>query len=116
MQRGLLVDYGGVLTTSVLDSFAAFCDDESLEPTLVRDVFLSAARTPDSIFMRVEIGALSAAEFDVELARAIGNACGREILSDGLKARLFARAVPDETMWNAVRAAREAGVRTVLVS
>lgn len=116
MQRGLLVDYGGVLTTSVLDSFAAFCAAESLEPTLVRDVFLSAARAPENIFSSVEIGALSAVEFDRELAALLSSACGREIVADGLKARLFERAAPDEVMWDAVRAARNAGVRTALVS
>ena len=30
--RGLLVDYGGVLTTSLFASFGAFCESEGLDP------------------------------------------------------------------------------------
>ena len=30
--KGLLVDFGGVLTTNVWDSFRAFCDAEGLDP------------------------------------------------------------------------------------
>ena len=30
--RGLLVDYGGVLTTNLFDSFRSFCELEGLEP------------------------------------------------------------------------------------
>ncbi len=116
MHTALLVDFGGVLTTSVLDSFAAFCTEESIEPTLVRDVFVRAARDPDSIFTQVEIGALSAADFDVALAELLNTACGREIASDGLKTRLFAGALHDQIMVDAVADARRAGVRTALVS
>ena len=116
MPRALLVDYGGVLTTSVLGSFAAFCRDETLETQLVRDVFVAAARTPDNVFARVEVGALTAAQFDVELASLLSAAAGRAIASDGLKARLFARAERDEAMCAAVAAMRAQGVRTVLLS
>jgi hypothetical protein len=31
---GLLVDFGGVLTTNVFDSFADFCRDEGMPPDL----------------------------------------------------------------------------------
>ncbi len=40
MTRGLLVDFGGVLTSNVFDSFAAFCRDEGLPPATVRDLFM----------------------------------------------------------------------------
>ena len=38
--RGLIVDYGGVLTTDVFASFRAFCEAEGLAPETVRDRFL----------------------------------------------------------------------------
>jgi putative hydrolase of the HAD superfamily len=116
MPRGLLVDFGGVLTTSVLDSFAAFCANETLEPTLVRDVFRAAAASPDNIFAKVEIGALSASDFDVELSGLLSSAAGRQIAADGLKARLFAGTTHDPDMVDVVDAARTAGIRTALVS
>lgn len=114
--RGLLIDYGGVLTTSVVESFGAFCTDEGIELDLFRRVVLDAARAPDSPFVRVEIGAIDQETFDRELAALLSAACGRALEPGGLKQRMFARAVRDEEMVAAVRAARRAGVRTALVS
>ena len=37
--RGLLVDFGGVLTTNVFDSFRAFCGDEGIDPDALRELF-----------------------------------------------------------------------------
>jgi putative hydrolase of the HAD superfamily len=37
--RGLLVDFGGVLTTNVFDSFRAFCVDEGLDPDAIKQLF-----------------------------------------------------------------------------
>ncbi len=38
-RTGLLVDYGGVLTTDLFDSFGAFCADEGIDPDTVRQLF-----------------------------------------------------------------------------
>src|SRR5688572_33510118 len=59
VKRGLLVDYGGVLTSSVLESFAAFCETEEIDVDTFRSVVLAAARTADSPFARVETGAMT---------------------------------------------------------
>ena len=37
--NGLLVDFGGVLTTNVFDSFRAFCVDQGLDPDSIRRLF-----------------------------------------------------------------------------
>ena len=37
--KGLLVDFGGVLTTNVFDSFRAFCADEGLDPDTIKQLF-----------------------------------------------------------------------------
>ena len=37
--RGLLVDFGGVLTTNVFDSFRAFCEQEGLDPEAIERLF-----------------------------------------------------------------------------
>ena len=42
--EGLIVDYGGVLTTDVFASFRAFCEAEGLAPETVRDRFRRATR------------------------------------------------------------------------
>ena len=36
---GLLVDYGGVLTTNVFAAFGGFCERDGLEPGFVRHAF-----------------------------------------------------------------------------
>jgi len=116
MFRALLVDYGGVVTTSVLASFGAFCEAESIDVEVFKQVMLGAARTPDSPFARVERGEIEQDEFDRRVARMLTDACGREVEAAGLKQRLFARVVPDEAMATAIRAVRDTGVTTVLVS
>lgn len=114
--KGLLVDFGGVLTTSVTESFEAFCRDEGIEFEVFKTVVLGAARTPDSPFTLVERGDIEQDEFDRRIAAVLSEACGRAVDPAGLKQRLFARAVPDERMIAAVGRAREHGVRTALVS
>lgn len=114
--RGLLVDYGGVLTSSVAESFGAFCGDEQIDGEVFREVFLAIARSPDSIFARLETGAIEQEEFDAGFASLLGDASGRTIDPAGLKQRLFAGVQPDEVMLEMVRGARAAGVRTALVS
>lgn len=116
MNRGLLVDFGGVLTSSVVDSFAAFCRAEGIDVEIFRHVVLDAARTPDSVFARIEMGRIEQDEFDRELAAMLSGATGARIEPAGLKQRLFAGLRPEERMVAAVRAARGAGVRTALVS
>jgi epoxide hydrolase-like predicted phosphatase len=107
---GLLVDFGGVLTTNVFDSFAAFCRDAGLAPDTVRDLFMHepAAR---ALLGDLETGRVSDAEFEARFAPMLGVEP-----ADGLISRLFARMRPEERMFDGVAAAKRAGVRTGLVS
>lgn len=114
--RGLLLDYGGVLTSSVVESFAAFCVAEGIDPETFRRIVLETARVPDSVFHQVEIGKIPQEDFDVRLAAVLSEASGKPITAAGLKQRLFAASVPDERMRAAVARARAKGVRTALVS
>jgi putative hydrolase of the HAD superfamily len=108
--RGLLVDFGGVLTTNIFDSFRAFCEAEGIEPETVRDRFRADPGARD-LLGELEIGALSEEEFSVRFAPVIGVE-----EPEGLIDRLFAGMRPDEAMLEAVRRAKAAGVRTGLVS
>lgn len=109
-RHGLLVDYGGVLTTSVFASFAAFCTAEGLEPAAVRDAFMTDASARQMLF-DLETGALSEEAFEPRFAALLGVA-----EPAGLIDRLFAGMQADEVMVEAVRAAKAAGVRTALLS
>ena len=111
-RTGLLVDFGGVLTTNVFASFAAFCEEEGLPRDHVKDAFRSSPE-PRQLLFELELGQLSAAEFEPRFAAAIGLPDDR---ADDLATRLFAHSGPDEAMLAAVRAAKRAGVRTGLIS
>ena len=107
--RGLIVDYGGVLTSDVFASFRAFCEAEGLEPETVRDRFAGDPQAR-ALLERLETGALREAEFEPAFAAVL------EVAPDGLIDRLFGGMAPDEAMVEGVRAARRAGVRTAMLS
>jgi len=107
--QGLLIDWGGVLTTDLFASFRAFCETEGLEPDAVGQIFRRDAACRD-LLIAFETGALSEEDFELQFAPYLG------VDASGLIDRLFAGSGSDTEMIEAVRRARAAGVRTGLVS
>ena len=60
--RGLLVDFGGVLTTNVFDSFRAFCEEEGLDPETVKRLFREEPLAREYV-RGMEVGELSEKDF-----------------------------------------------------
>jgi len=108
-RRGLIVDWGGVLTTDVFASFRAFCVAEGLAPDTVRDLFREDPRARD-LLAGLETGELDRDGFQTAFAALLG------VAPEGIVERLFGGIAPDEGMIGAVRAARAAGLRTGLLS
>jgi putative hydrolase of the HAD superfamily len=108
--RGLLVDFGGVLTTNVFESFRAFCQDEGLEPDAFPNLFRGDPEARREL-REVETGRMEEDEF----ARRLGERLGIDH-TERLIDRLFARMAPDGQMVAAVKRAKAAGVKTGLVS
>lgn len=108
--KGLLVDFGGVLTTSVWDSFSDFCRNEGIEEERVKRVFREDPRAL-KLLRRLEVGELTEEEFSEQFAPLIDVEH-----SEGLVDRLFAGMEPDEPMIEAVRRARAGNIRTGLIS
>jgi putative hydrolase of the HAD superfamily len=108
--RALIVDFGGVLTTSIWPAFAQFCEAAGLPPDSVLELFRS---DPEALALlrKLETGELADEEFERRFGALLGVAD-----TDGLIGRLFAGLRPDEAMIDAVRAARAGGVRTGLIS
>lgn len=106
---GLLVDFGGVLTTDVWESFGAFCDAEGLGRDAVRGLFRDRGEGL-ALLRRLERGAISDADFERDFGTMLGVAPG------GLIERLFAGLGPDLAMIDAVELVRAAGIRTGLIS
>lgn len=111
-RSGLLVDFGGVLTSDVFAAFGGFCDREGLDRDHVRRAFREDPAAREALF-ELELGRLDEREFERRLAAAIGLPAER---ADGLIGRLWADMGPDPAMIEAVARAREQGVRTGLVS
>jgi epoxide hydrolase-like predicted phosphatase len=107
--KGLLVDFGGVLTTNVFDSFKAFCRDEGMPEDTVKNMFRERGEGL-ALLRRLEKGELTAEEFSEQFAPLLG------VSPDNLVERLFGGIRPDEPMVDAVRHARAAGIRTGLIS
>jgi putative hydrolase of the HAD superfamily len=108
--RALLVDFGGVLTTSIWPAFDEFCKAEGLPEGAVRELF---KRDPGALadLRELETGGIEPEEFERRFADRLGIED-----PDGLIGRLFAALGPDQQMVDAVRLAREAGLRTGLIS
>jgi putative hydrolase of the HAD superfamily len=106
---GLLVDWGGVMTTDVFASFRAFCDEEGLSSEEVGQRFRTDRASRD-LLIGLETGTLPEADFEQRFAAILG------VSPDGLIERMFAGGGPDPAMQEAVRRARGAGIRTGLIS
>lgn len=109
---GLLVDYGGVLTTNVWDSFRAFCEAEGIDREEVKRAFRDRPEAM-ALLRRLEAGELTEEEFSPLFGPIIGV---REDRHEGLVDRLFAGMQPEEGMIEALRRARTAGLKTGLIS
>jgi putative hydrolase of the HAD superfamily len=106
----LLIDFGGVLTTSVWDSFAEFCARNGLQEDMVKRLFRD---DPEALaeLRGLETGSLAEDEFERRFAARLGLA-----EPTGLIDGMFKGMRPCKPMVAAVAAARAAGVRTGLVS
>ena len=106
----LLVDFGGVMTTSVWDSFADFCRAKGLEEDAVKRLFRENAEAV-ACLRSLEIGALQEDEFERRFAKLLGLDEATDLIDS-----MFRGMLPCEPMVAAVRAVRNSGVRTGLVS
>ena len=109
-RRGLLVDWGGVMTTNLFASFGDFCDAEGLDRDALAQAFRRNPQARDLLFA-FEEGRVEETDFERQLAELLGVQA-----AEGLIDRLFAGSQLDAAMVDAVRAARAAGVRTGLIS
>jgi putative hydrolase of the HAD superfamily len=109
---GLLVDFGGVLTTNIWDSFRQFCEAEGLDPDAVKKLFRDE---PDAVALlrRLEKGELDESQFAKPFSGLLGLPPARH---SGLVARLFCGLQPVPEMIEALPRARAAGVKTGLIS
>jgi putative hydrolase of the HAD superfamily len=108
-RSALLIDWGGVLTTNLFASFKAYCEQAQIDPKLLMGRFRTDPEAR-KLLIALETGALDETAFEQRFAKLL------EVEPDGLVDGMFAGVAPDTAMVHAVRMAREAGVKTALVS
>jgi putative hydrolase of the HAD superfamily len=106
---GLLIDWGGVLTTNLFASFHAYCVQAQIDTQELVSRFRGDPQLREAL-IELEKGLIDEAGFELRFATALG------VAPEGLVDGLFAGVNPDEAMIEAVRRARSAGVRTGLIS
>ncbi len=107
--HGLLVDFGGVLTTNIWTSFDLFCESEGLERGTVLKMFRADGEAL-ALLRSLERGAVTDEEFERDFGELLG------VDPPGLIERLFAGLSPEQAMIDAVSAVRSSGIRTGLIS
>jgi epoxide hydrolase-like predicted phosphatase len=105
-----MFDFGGVLTTSVWDSFAAFCRSEGLEADAVKELFRT---DPEALadLRALETGRVSESEFEAAFGRRLGLGNPQGFIDS-----MFAGMQPLKPMVEAVREIRAGGLLTGLIT
>ncbi|MFL6139074.1 MAG: HAD family hydrolase [Frankiaceae bacterium] len=117
--RGLIVDWGGVLTAALQDCMRAWCEADGIDYAAFRSVlrqWLADLGPVDNPMHGLERGELAPAEFERALGARLTTRDGRPVESAGLLERMFAAFDHDHGMAGVVRRAHQAGLRTALCS
>lgn len=112
--RGLLVDYGGVLTNPLTETVEAWLRADGIDPQLFTDLMRRwmATGADRNAVHDLETGRIAPADFERLLAAELAGPDGVVPPHQGILERMFAGFRPDAGMVAAVRAAQAAGIRT----
>ncbi|MEU8268513.1 HAD family phosphatase [Sphaerisporangium sp. NPDC049002] len=123
MVKGVLIDWGGVLTTNLQEAIAEWLAADAIDDAHYRDLMRQLIRHAyegsvdgESPIHALERGEIDAAEFERDLAAKLVTLDGGSPIAEGLLARMFAGFRPVPTMYEMLRAARAAGLSTCLLS
>lgn len=111
-----MLDWGGVLTTPMDDSFRTWMSLEAVDPASFQACMRALHDEPGSALHRVERGEIDRAEFETALAAGLRTLDGGTVPGDGLLARMMAHLAPNEPVRALVRDARVRGWATVVLS
>jgi putative hydrolase of the HAD superfamily len=120
--RGVITDWGGVLTTPILATVQAWIEADGIDWDSYRTVmrtWVTDAYGPNggrNPVHALERGECSDAEFEQALAAQLLRVDGGSVLAAGLLQRMFATSVEIPAMYELIRAVRAAGLRTALLS
>jgi putative hydrolase of the HAD superfamily len=120
--RGVITDWGGVLTTPILATVQAWIQADGIDWNSYRTVmraWVSDAYDPNGSrnpIHALERGECSGAEFEQILAARLVHVGGGAVAAEGLLQRMFAASAHIPAMYDMIRVLRGAGLRTALLS
>jgi putative hydrolase of the HAD superfamily len=119
--KGVITDWGGVLTPPLHDAIAGWLEADAIDVARYKTVmraWVTQAYGGDTVnpVHGLEDGTLDPAEFERLLAAELCTVDGGPVECTGLLRRMFEAFHPVEPMYEALRSARAAGARTALLS
>jgi putative hydrolase of the HAD superfamily len=125
--RGVIIDWGGVLTSPILTTVRAWIEADGIDwetyVAVMRPwVFSAYGEGPSAVIAAanpvhaLERGECSAEEFENILAAQLSTTDGKPVVAQGLLRRMFAASVPVPAMYDMIRTLRGAGYSTALLS
>jgi putative hydrolase of the HAD superfamily len=118
----VITDWGGVMTNPILESVTAWLQSDGIDRASYKTVMKAwVAMAYDdgentNPIRALERGECTEAEFERQLAEQLVRTDGAVVPPDGLLSRMFAGSVFDQVMHDLIRSARQAGLRTALLS
>jgi len=113
----LISDFGGVLTSPLVQSFAAVQDDADIPPEslglALAALTESEGRNP---LFELECGRMAESEFMAMMSRQLSEDLGREVEFRDLGERFFEALHPNEGMIDLIREVRRNGIRAALLT
>jgi putative hydrolase of the HAD superfamily len=108
--EAIISDFGGVLTSPLLDSFAAFQDSSGISLQALGSAMAAlAARDGNNPLFELETGRVTEAEFLRSIGEQLSAQLGREVEMDGFGERYFEHLHPNERMIEYMRELRGRG-------
>ncbi len=115
--EALVSDFGGVLTSPLVESFAAMQGDSDIDfPTLGMAMARVAQEDGRNPLYELEKGLMTEEDFLARIAAALSEAVGREVHLHGFGERYFAHLHPNEELIAYLRALRDRGLRLALLT
>ena len=115
--RAVISDFGGVLTTPLMNSFAAFQDRSGISPEVLgRAMQAIAEREGEHPLFELEKGRVSEADFLERLRGALEPELGHRPEMHGFREIYFDALDPNEPMIELMRELRDRGLRMALLT
>jgi putative hydrolase of the HAD superfamily len=113
--QAIISDFGGVLTSPLLDSFAAFQDSSGISVQALGEA-MAAIWTRDGVqpLFELETGRMSEAAFLGMLGEELSVQLGREVTLDGFGVRYFEHLHPNEPVIEYMRSLRARGYQMAI--